>query len=597
MLPFESNRTTSKTPSFRQVVVHPISQAIVQIDEADAASAFEHARSIALKWMAQKVGQKLPDGAWAGESFHQHQTGAQPAEAIAIAKDGYKFWAAKCDDADKRIAKQVWTTEITLGLDHAKLLFGTRLLCSSRKERITSGPSIPRCVSAVISELRVLLDGRQISVDPWLIDSTDRVSELVSLLKDSKRRHTTFVFSLPATYSDSSTVYTEATNVAKRLAGTAHIAIITEPMTFILTEMIGKRFSVFNESVRTYRAGFDLLNDESFDHPIATRRWISERNVSKPQSFENILVGQTLRHSISDPTFNQDLPRFSQFRQFSASLLREENRTKMEELERSQAVLRAESSKLSSDRENLQLELQQKGEAVDQLRTTIRDLEKDLSNLQNDSSSELNEYVALLDDLKQERIGFEEQARQFRSENIALRYRIDALETQLELDGRSNPPSIPDTLDDFEGWCDEHLAGSVVVLKRALRGAKDSYFEDVELIYRSMLLLRDSYVPARRRRDDKGSEVDDKDLMERFKTQCTNLGIKLTNTFSGPRHGETGDEYFVRYAGEKRLLDQHLKKGNNRDRRHCLRVYFFWHDESQQVIIGWLPSHLRTRTS
>ena len=48
-------------------------------------------------------------------------------------------------------------------------------------------------------------------------------------------------------------------------------------------------------------------------------------------------------------------------------------------------------------------------------------------------------------------------------------------------------------------------------------------------------------------------------------------------------------------TGTKRELDRHLKKGNSRNSRHCFRLYFFWDDEDEQVVVGWLTSHLDTR--
>ncbi|WP_420725956.1 hypothetical protein [Hwanghaeella sp. LZ110] len=80
-----------------------------------------------------------------------------------------------------------------------------------------------------------------------------------------------------------------------------------------------------------------------------------------------------------------------------------------------------------------------------------------------------------------------------------------------------------------------------------------------------------------------------------FSQQTKHLGIELSNTFSGARSGEFGDEYFVDYNGRKRELVKHLKKGNDKDQRNCLRIYFFWDEEDQVVVIGYLPAHLRTR--
>ena len=41
----------------------------------------------------------------------------------------------------------------------------------------------------------------------------------------------------------------------------------------------------------------------------------------------------------------------------------------------------------------------------------------------------------------------------------------------------------------------------------------------------------------------------------------------------------------------------HLCKGNARDPRFCMRIYFFYDENTQKVIVGHMPSHLPTSTS
>lgn len=73
------------------------------------------------------------------------------------------------------------------------------------------------------------------------------------------------------------------------------------------------------------------------------------------------------------------------------------------------------------------------------------------------------------------------------------------------------------------------------------------------------------------------------------------LGLEESASFSRSRAGEQGDEYFVRFGERRRELDRHLKGSNARDERRRFRLYFFWDEDSQQVVVGWFPSHLSTR--
>lgn len=146
---------------------------------------------------------------------------------------------------------------------------------------------------------------------------------------------------------------------------------------------------------------------------------------------------------------------------------------------------------------------------------------------------------------------------------------------------------VPNDLSNFKEWCDKHLAGYVDIHNRALRGIKKSRYKDVPVIFKALLLLRDYYVPIRRK------EIDE--TMDLFTEECRKQGISLENTFRGTRHGEHGKTYFINHEGEERLLDLHLKKGNSRNEKSCFRAYFFWDKKSRKAVVGWLPSHLPTR--
>ena len=76
------------------------------------------------------------------------------------------------------------------------------------------------------------------------------------------------------------------------------------------------------------------------------------------------------------------------------------------------------------------------------------------------------------------------------------------------------------------------------------------------------------------------------------------LKLNQARSISESRVGEQGDEYYVNHPfqpNKKVFLDEHLRRGNDRDQRHTLRIYFAWEQQEQVVIVGWLPGHLTTR--
>ena len=134
----------------------------------------------------------------------------------------------------------------------------------------------------------------------------------------------------------------------------------------------------------------------------------------------------------------------------------------------------------------------------------------------------------------------------------------------------------------------------ILVLPPALDEARTSPFEDVALVYKSLRLLANEYWELR---VNGGSE-----RMRRWRYGLETLGLCVAPSISRSRAGEQKNEYFVNYPvggppNNKKFLEQHLKKGNDRDERFCFRLYFFWDKKKSLVVIGWLPSHLDTRST
>ncbi|MEI2421315.1 hypothetical protein V6O07_13660, partial [Arthrospira platensis SPKY2] len=114
-------------------------------------------------------------------------------------------------------------------------------------------------------------------------------------------------------------------------------------------------------------------------------------------------------------------------------------------------------------------------------------------------------------------------------------------------------------------------------------------FDDAQLAYEALLVLRNHYVPMRR---EGGLE-----RKRAYEHALREVGLEETASFTSARAGEQGDEYFVLYQGRRRELDRHLKGSSTRDERFAFRLYFFWDADSRQVVVGWLPTHLRTRAT
>ena len=108
-------------------------------------------------------------------------------------------------------------------------------------------------------------------------------------------------------------------------------------------------------------------------------------------------------------------------------------------------------------------------------------------------------------------------------------------------------------------------------------------------MYKGLLYLSDEYRNVCLGQDG-AKTISDKKLKE--------LEIRLDGSISQQLAAEQGDEYFVRFptsASPKRFLEWHLRKGKSKEARYCMAIYFFWDEDTSQIVVGWLPSHLDNR--
>lgn len=539
----------------RYSTVRPVSQVLLHLRGTDQVKVFRDARQSVLAWMSNRAGRRLPDTAWRGESFELVEVGAQNVAAVAV--DSPMYWTARLDDADKDVPMRVWTTEIAIGAaTKNEVVFGARLINVTRGEQHPFTSTVPGFVRQIVETGNAHLDGRLISSKPWLISDRKDVHRLLALLSSRARSRDVVVLALPEGSSDPHQTAIPAEEICRQTLGAAHVAIITSAMSYLLTDLVGKEFSVFHRGIRTYRTGFNAEEQEPFLHPLALPRRIETFGDDGAKSYLKFLVAHVLSNSVKGPDAERQLPSFAIARQEIARLRIDAARRRGQ-----------------SDTDLLALA----EEEIEKLRKALDDQKLTSDGL----LAAADEEVELLSS------GLQREQAQVQH----LKQRVEGLKARLrDIDGReADRPTIPETLEDFEDWCGRELSDAVVVLNRAYRGAKKSDYEDIELIYDAMLLLRDYYVPMRR---NGGGE-----LRDLFDAKARALGIELSRSFHGTGYGEHDNEYTVDYGGRKRLLDLHLKKGTAREPRHCFRLYFFWDDEEEQVVVGWLPSHLTTRAT
>ena len=525
----------------RYASVVPVSQVSLKIQAQPKSDRLVEMRNSILGWMSNRVGKPLPQGAWSGESFEIDEVGAQRAAAVML--DEPQYWAARLDDADKEVPQRTWVTEVGIARQSdEQYLFGARLVCTTRGENPRFERSLPGFVRQIIMQEEATLDGVRVTSQPWIVRDEQTVDQLVDLLERPARRANVIVLSLPESSEDANEAIISASELCSQTLGVAHVVLITGSATFHLTDRVGKQLSVFQQAVRTYKPGFNLYADEPFSHPLALPQRVMDWS-DGCSGYCKFLIGSVLSDTVKHGNLEAEVPSYAQIRHYAA-------RRRVESARDSNA----------SERELLQM------------------FEKDNERL----SSEIDDLKRTSDSLLAD---VEEERDRAREHVFRLRQRVDVLQEARNEQGES--PDIPTTLDDFEKWVSQNVSEAVVLHPRAVQGVKKSQYSDPKLLYQALLLLRDHYVPMRRY----GGE----ELKSDYSEACRNLGLEETPTISSAGSGEQGDEYFVNYSGKRELLTKHLKRGNSRQPRHCFRLYFFWDDDAEQVVVGWLPSHLRTR--
>ena len=522
-----------------------VSQVLLNLPSPEPAQTFQEARAESLKWAHNRAGVTLPSGAWWGHQFHLMGITAQPVAAVPLGDD---FWALRVDDADRQTAQRTWITEIGVAIAETGVTFGCRLYCRTLGENVPFSPSIPGVVRQIVDNLRPTIDGRNIQASAWRVHDEDSVRQLVDFLTEPTRQRSVIVVASPP---DGQRYSVDPDLLARSLLGVSHVVTIGQDASFILSDSVGREFSVFDGAVRTYQTGFYPDADQPSSHPLALGSKIEE----SPGSFFEFLVRRSMRTFLASRNLLGELPSFASVRAQAAK----------NELDR----IRKEGA---SDSQLLELALEENRQ------------------LQQRLSEQGQLYDGILLDADREIKTLESKLEEVRERNFSLRNTNGSLITALSKSEDRRVDPIPDSLDEIQAWCLNNLGDSVVMLNRAFRGLKESAFEDdVALIYGSLLLLRDHYVPMRR----KGTA----ECRTSFESACQALGIEESESISRTRAGEEGDLYFVKHSGQNMFLDRHLKKGNSRDPRHCFRLYFSWDSEDEVVVVGWLPSHLDIRST
>jgi len=495
----------------------------------------ETARREVLKWVKNQAGGWLPKEALDHQSF-DHLAGGRNCSGIRMVDDSTDIWAIRSDRPDRHVAQRVWTTESTIGhLQSEAPRIGVRSLVSSPEDKLAIAPAVPGFLRQIAAICPLRSGPLDLSDAPWVVGSEEDAERLIEILVDPQRELPVFALTVPDDPRNESPLL-DPVSLAQTTLGIASVVVIPAQFTWALTERFGKRLSVFGGAVRVYLPGFSEDANPYGGHELILREEIS--TATDAEKAGNWMRRLAASESITRVRLGRGVLSFTAVRQQSLDL----SRSRLE-------------YEGASD--------------TDQLVAA----QKQINLLKGDLRQALDAQQWFSDEHKVA----EDRAKTAEAQLTAAEFRIRQLTDQLKARGEAPDTNIPlpSCWDAFADWCEQHLVGRLLLSPRARREVKSPLFQEVSVAARCLLWLANDYRERRLGGGDGGL---------RFPFE------------SGIRNDRCGaDGFLFDWQGKRYNVEWHVKNGGNtRAPALCLRIYYFWDDASQQVIIASMPAHRPT---
>lgn len=502
----------------------------------DTEKAAGEARRQVLAWAQNRCGGRLPKEAWECESF-EYFAGGRNSLAVRLNTDDTDIWAIRAEDPDKAVPGRIWTTEVIIGaFAGQRARFSARQLVNTAEQDLQVEPHTPGLVRQVVETCGLSVGTDDLDDKPWVLGHVEEAEELLERLLDPMRSLPLIVLSGDERTEVPNKPMLDAEALARAVLGLARVAVLPADLTRSISGRLGPTRSVFHGGVRYYLPGFSA-NSDPFRHRLFTSNLLADP--SERERAVRWLRGMAAEDSLRRNRLGRDVLAFGEIRN---------------------ANLRARQERLANEGAS-------EGEQLAAARSTIAALEGQL----DEASAMQNFFDA---EAEKEKDRAETAESQLRAANYHIQHLRDRLNAAgADLDEHVTPP---EEWGSFADWCDEHFAGRVAMTPAARRGAKDAELEEVELAARCIQWLASTYRDGRI----KGADGD-------FRDASIEDGVR--NAPCG------GDEFETEWQARRHTVDWHVKNGGNtRDPRRCLRIYYFWEPETQQVVVADMPHHRRS---
>tara|TARA_R110001599_G_scaffold294201_1_gene498184 strand:- start:9164 stop:10774 length:1611 start_codon:yes stop_codon:yes gene_type:complete len=492
----------------------------------------EIAKREILKWVRNRSGGNLPSEAEQLQSFENEYAGRN-SECVVLDTGSAIIWALKHEEPDKTTAGRIWKNEIIVADSGAGAThFSARLVVGSHVLDDQFLPTSPGYIQQIIETTSLYSTASPFHADSVFIDDDEAFALFYQHLISEKRVSPIVV---NAQVSGESYYALRPDGLSKAIVGLGHAYAISDRYSWQLSERLGKQLAVFDGGVRIYNAGFAVDTDPS-DCRLFTKAFL-QRHGAKPIA-ERIIRDQFARDSLKRNRIGREVLTF--------------------------ASVKTAALKIAAQNEN------DKSPSTD-------DLVAALTNQIRSLEEEKTENEQWQSTLQEDNEALDKRAKEAEHQQRVSANRIIALEGALK-NAEKDLPALtpaPDLVAGLAEWIETNFVGRIALASPAKKGLKKAEFSDSSVIANIIKWLADGIDG---RLEGTGESLRDVLVVDGY-----------INSPCG------GDEFSFEWHGEKYVADWHIKNsGNTRDPKRCLRIYYFWDDQSQQILIADMPAHRRT---
>ena len=555
----------------------------VQVDVAAHAepSAVRECRSLVLEWLREGFGDRLPRGARRHRPFSHRERDAL-CRAVRVRSPERDLWAVQVERMPGP-GEQVATSLTVASLRGQP----TRIGVEVHDRSVVPGAAVEQYPSGLVAEIAgripLLQNGGPFVRDPILLDTEEAMGGFVNRLVDPARDMPFAVVSIPPEEPHADKLANRWTALARALAGLAVVWVLPPPMTFRLSDAVGRSLSVFKGAWRFYRPGF---NDraEWARHPLVLGDRLSdERGLAaattqfqRLAAEERLRVGHGDRDTLGFDAIAGEAAATPRGMQRLVALLRKAIRRNAAVSAGQRSPANGTNGSTRPDRvprsrsrhDGAAVAAEQGKEARSGAGEGVRSLRRKLAEALDKARKRGDRY-----EQAQQRAEAAEAARD------QLRQRVEQLSGLVRSLGGDPDAAIPFpvTWDQVAEWCDQSLAGRVSLTGSAKRELNGAEFLNVGLAARCLSWLGREYRDGRLH----GGAPDLHDRIAAIDEGVYNLPCG-------------GDAFECTWNGNRHMVDWHIKNGTGtRDPRRCLRIYYFWDDDTRSVVVASMPSHRR----